>query len=115
MTIALYMDHHVPKAITSALRSRGVDVLMAHEDGHEEADDLDLLIRATELRRALFTHDHHFFEKVAKLQREGIHFDGVIYAHTLQVPIGICVNDLEIIAKEGNPEEFSNLIHVLPL
>ncbi len=36
MTIALYMDHHVPKAITVALRSRGVDVVTAYEDGREE-------------------------------------------------------------------------------
>jgi len=27
MPTALYMDHHVPRAITAGLRSRGVDVL----------------------------------------------------------------------------------------
>jgi hypothetical protein len=35
--------------------------------------------------------------------------------HHLDVPIGRCVNDLEIIAKGGNLEDFANLIHVLPL
>jgi hypothetical protein len=106
MTIALYMDHHVPKVITSALRSRGIDVLTAYEDGREEADDLDLIVRATELQRILFTRDHHFFEKTAKLQREGVYFNGVVFAHTLDVPIGRCVNDLEIMAKGGSLEDF---------
>ena len=32
MAIALYMDHHVPRAITHGLRLRGVDVLTAFED-----------------------------------------------------------------------------------
>lgn len=115
MSIALYMDHHVPKAITIALRSRGVDVVTAHEDGRDETDDLDLIIRASELQRVIFTQDHHFFEKSATLQKEGVHFMGVIYAHALQVSIGACVSELELIAKEGKPEEFANLIHVLPL
>jgi hypothetical protein len=29
MTVSLYMDHHVPKAITVGLRLRGVDVVTA--------------------------------------------------------------------------------------
>lgn len=29
--IALYMDHHVPRAITEGLRLRGVDVITAHK------------------------------------------------------------------------------------
>ncbi len=33
MPIALYMDHHVPRAITLGLRLREVDVLTAYEDG----------------------------------------------------------------------------------
>ena len=33
MSVALYMDVHVPLPITSALRLRGVDVLTAQEDG----------------------------------------------------------------------------------
>lgn len=60
MTIALYMDHHVPRAITSGLRLRGVDVLTAYEDGTHELDDPILLDRAGELGRVLFTQDDDF-------------------------------------------------------
>lgn len=33
MPLALYMDHHVPRAITVGLRLRGVEVITAYEDG----------------------------------------------------------------------------------
>ena len=53
MPLALYMDVHVPRAITNGLRRRGVDVLTAQEDGAAEFDDPSLLDRATALNRAL--------------------------------------------------------------
>ena len=46
MPITLYMDHHVPRAITAGLRNRGVDVLTAYEDNTHELDDPALLDRA---------------------------------------------------------------------
>jgi Domain of unknown function (DUF5615) len=57
MPIALYMDQHVPRAITLGLRLRGVDVITAHEDGTSEMEDPDLLDRAGVLERVLFTRD----------------------------------------------------------
>lgn len=38
MTIALYMDHHIPRAITIGLRLQGVDVLTAFDDGANQAE-----------------------------------------------------------------------------
>ena len=35
MPVALYMDQHIPRAITFGLRARGVDVLTTQEDGTE--------------------------------------------------------------------------------
>ena len=49
MALALYLDHHVPRAISLGLRLRGVDVLTAYEDGASELDDPGLLDRASEL------------------------------------------------------------------
>ena len=115
MTIALYMDHHVPRAITAGLRLRGVDVLTAYEDGMSEAEDDDLLDLATELERVLFTQDVDLLTEASRRQREGVAFQGVIYAHQLRVTIGTCVQDLEIIAKAGEPEDLVNRIQFLPL
>jgi hypothetical protein len=54
------MDVHVPRPITDQLRRRGVDVLTAIEDHAEELSDEDLLHRATELGRPIFTQDIRF-------------------------------------------------------
>jgi hypothetical protein len=42
------MDHHIPAAITSGMRRRGVDVLTAFEDGSADGSDDRLLERAIE-------------------------------------------------------------------
>src|SRR5687768_15055802 len=109
------MDHHVPKAITVGLRLRGMDVLTAHEDGADQLDDDLLLKRAHELKRALFTQDDDLLVEAAKRQREGIPFSGVIYGHQLRVTIGVCIQDLEMIAKDGELEDLENRVVFLPL
>ena len=60
MSISLYMDQHVPRAITIGLRIRGVDVLTVFEDGASEWIDTDVLDRASELGRVVFTQDDDF-------------------------------------------------------
>jgi predicted nuclease of predicted toxin-antitoxin system len=115
MAIALYMNQHVPRAITVELRLRGVDVITAHEDGASHMGDPDLLDRAGELRRVLFTRDDDLLAEAARRQREGIPFHGVIYAHQLRASIGTCVHDLEIVAKAGEPEDLINRVEFLPL
>jgi hypothetical protein len=115
MPLAFYMDHHVPKAITNGLRSRGVDVITAHEDGADQLDDSKLLDRAGELKRVLFTQDDDLLGEAAKRMKEGISFSGVIYAHQLRVAIGVCVRDLETIAMAGEAEDMINQIQFLPL
>jgi len=115
MPIAFYLDHDVPRAITLGLRLRGVEVITAYEDGTSELEDPALLDRAGELGRVLFTRDDDLLAKATKRQRDGIPFRGVIYAHQLRVSIGTCVQDLEMIAKAGEPEDLMNGIMFLPL
>ena len=115
MAVAFYMDHHVPRAITIALRLRGVDVLTTHEDGTTELDDERLLNRATELNRVLFTQDDDFLHLASLRQRHGIPFSGIKYAHQLRVSIGVCVRDLELIAKICEPDDLRNAVEFLPL
>src|SRR6185312_7469338 len=81
MPIALYMDQHVPRAITIGLRLRNVDVLTAFEDGANTLDDAALLDRATVLGRALFSQDDDLLVEATRRQAESISFGGVIYAH----------------------------------
>lgn len=115
MPLALYMDHHVPKAITVGLRLRDADVLTAYEDGADRLSDPALLDRAHELKRVLFSNDDDLLVEAEKRQRGNIPFSGLIFAHHLQVSIGKCVHDLELIAKAGEPEDIANRVQLLPL
>ncbi len=115
MGIKLYMDHHVPRAITAGLRLRNVDVITAFEDGTSETSDRDLLDRAAQLGRVLFTQDDDLLAEAAVRQEREMLFPGVVYAHQLHVPIGSCVRDLEIIAKAGEPSDLANRVEYLPL
>jgi len=113
--ISIYMNQHVPRAITEGLRLRDVDVMTAFEDGASELGDAELLLRASELGRVLFTQDDDLLTEAAARQDRGIPFSGVIYAHQMRVSIGACVHDLELIAKVGEAEDVANRVQFLPL
>ena len=115
MSVALYMDVHVRKAVTTGLRMRGVDVLTAQEDGTATCPDDRLLDRALELRRVLFSQDDDLLVEAEKRQGECRLFAGVIYAHQLAITVGQCVRDLEIIAKVADPEDLASRVEFLPL
>jgi len=115
VTVAFYIDENVHKAIANELRMRGVDALSVREDGRTGISDPEVLERAKELKRIVFTRDRDFLiEANARLQR-GETFTGVVYAHQLSVLIGRCVQDLELIAKVANYEELCDRVQFLPL
>ena len=113
MTVALYMDEHVHRAITTGVRLRGVDVLTAQEDGRRQVHDNVLLDRATELHRILFSQDEDLLAEANRRHRAGIPFTGV--AHQLHVSIGTCVRELELIVKIAKPEDLADRVEYLPL
>jgi predicted nuclease of predicted toxin-antitoxin system len=113
--IRFYMDEHVPGPITRGLRRRRVNLLTAQEDGAEGWADPLLLDRATELDRVLFTRDEDLLREAAEKQERGQAFVGVIYAHQEAVSIRQCIEDLELIAMCGRPDEFANLVRYIPL
>jgi predicted nuclease of predicted toxin-antitoxin system len=115
MSLAFYMDEHVPNAIINGLRIRNIDVLMVQEDSRTGISDALVLDRATELHRILFTQDDDFLVEAYKRQQSGIFFSGVIYAHQLGISIGRCITDLELIAQGATFEELAERVHYLPL
>jgi len=115
MSIQIYMDHNISRAITDGLKTRGVKVITAFEDGRDKVDDNTLLDRAVELGCVLFTMDYDLLQEASKRQKKDITFHGVIYAHQLRISIGDCILDLEIIAKAGNGEDLMNSVIFLPL
>ena len=115
MSLALYMDVHVQAAITFALRHRGVDVLTAQEDHRRRAPDPELLDRATDLGRVIFSRDDDFLVEGVRRQRAGEFFAGIVFANQRLVSIGRCIADLELLALASEPDEFFNRIEFLPL
>lgn len=115
MKLAIYMDVHVPAAITRALRRRGFDILTAQEDGAARLDDPDLLDRASALGRIIFTRDRDFLAEAVRRQRGGLRFGTVVYAHQQYVSIGHCIDELELIASASAPDEALSQIIFLPL
>lgn len=115
MSAMLYMDVHVPQAVTEQLRRRKVEVITAIEDGRAECSDEQLLDRSTRLVRVMVTFDVRFKAMAEEWQRAGREFCGLVYAHPLRVSIGQLVQDLELIAKATNRGELFNVIEHLPL
>ena len=74
------MDVHVRRVVPVSLRLRGVDVLTAQEDGAARFPDPELLDRAGELNRVLFSQDRDLLREATQRQRQGRPFSGVIYA-----------------------------------
>lgn len=115
MSVGLYMDVHVSAAVRHGLLLRNVDVLTAQLDGTTQLEDADLLDRALQLRRVLVSQDEHLLAEAARRQREGVAFAGVIYAHQLGITIGRFIDELELLALSGEPEDFEGRVEFLPL
>ncbi len=115
MSVSLYMDVHVPRPITRGLRRRAAEVLTAQEDGTARWADDALLDRASDLNRVLFSQDEDLLAEAAARQREGRSFTGVIYAPQLALSVGQFIDELELIAKAGEPSDFSDRVTYLPL
>jgi predicted nuclease of predicted toxin-antitoxin system len=109
------MDENVHRAITNGLRLRGVDVVTAQDDGFGRTPDPEVLDRATELGRPLFSQDDDLLAEAHLRQTSGTPFSGVIYAHQLHVSIGDCVRDLELVAKTAEADELAGTVIFLPL
>jgi len=115
MAVALYFDVHIDRVIAGQLRLRRVEVLTAQEDGSDRLSDEALLDHASRLGQPIVTHDIRFLAMAENWQRLGRPFCGLIFAHPLQVSIGQCVDDLEIIAKATNSQDWTSAIPRLPL
>jgi uncharacterized protein (DUF433 family) len=114
LMLALYMDHHVPSAITAGLRQRGIDVLTAQEDGSAALDDERLLDRETSLGRVLFSQDADLLSIASRRSQAGPNFAGVVYAHQLGITIGEAIRDLELITGVLEPDDMHDRVEYLP-
>ena len=71
MSVALYMDVHVPYPVTSALLARRVDVLTAQWDDTTRLPDPELLDRASALGRVLVSSDEDLLAEAMAAMTSG--------------------------------------------
>ncbi len=114
MSVQLYLDVHVDKAIYFQLQLRGVDVLRAQDDGAATMTDEELLQRATDLGRVIYTQDIRFKAMAEDWQRQSKMFAGLAYGDQSGETVGTYVKDLELIAKATDPAEWVNVVQYLP-
>ena len=105
MSVGLYFDNNAPARIAEGLRRRGVDVVRAVEDGRAVWPDEQLLERATQLGRSLYTQDDDFLAITARWSTTGREFAGLAFSVHRALPIGTLVEDLELIAKVFEPAD----------
>jgi hypothetical protein len=115
VSITLFTDHDVRRAVVTGLRLRGIDVVTAFELNAHLLEDPDLLSRATEMGRALVTHDDDHLSEARHRQRNDIPFAGVVYVHQTKLTIGRMIEELELLATLGSSEDVANQVVFLPL
>lgn len=110
MSLRFYMDVHVPLPISLGLRRRGVDVLTSQEDGTEEFDDEQLLQRASDLNRCVFSHDADFLRIVSEWQASSRKFAGVFYSRQRAMRVGEFIDLLALHSECCTVEEVKNVV-----
>jgi predicted nuclease of predicted toxin-antitoxin system len=115
VSVRLYMDVQIHQGVTKGLRSRKVDVITAREDARHTLSDPRLLDRATQLGRALVTHDADFLVEAARRQSAGIEFAGIVYSHALNVTVGQLVEQLQFLCEAGDDHYMRNRVEYLPV
>ena len=115
MSLALYMDVHVPYAVTAGLIGRGVDVITAQWDQTDRWPDEALLNRSTALARVLVSQDEDLLTEASERQRKGSTFAGVVFAAQNSISIGQFIRDLEILAQVLDLSDMEDRVEFLPL
>jgi len=115
MPQAVYMDVHVPAAVTWGLRRRGIPVITSQEDGTRQASDSELLARATETSCVLLSQDVDLLEIARDWQKSKRTFFGLIFASQEGISIGRLIEDVELLMRCCPDEEFLNATIFVPL
>lgn len=111
MTIRLYLDEDtMDKALVSALRARGVDVLTAHEADMIERQDADHLTYATGRGRVLYSFN---VADYCRLQAKGQAHAGLILAQQQRYSVGEQMRRLLRLVGAKSTEDMVNRVEFL--
>jgi hypothetical protein len=106
--IRFLTDEHIPKAVASGLRARGIDVLTAGEAGQLGASDAALLAFAKAQGRVLITADADHL----RLHAVGVPHAGILFAPS-DASVGLLIGGAMLIAEVLGAEEMLNRVEFL--
>lgn len=105
-------DHDLTRGLIARLPS--LDLLTAFNAGVSEYDDPALLRWTADHKRILLTHDKKTIPRYVKeVVSAGAVLPGVILV-IKSVALGKLIDDLELIIRCGQPEDFRNDVFYLP-
>ena len=95
-------------------RKSDLDLVRVQDVGLQGADDGVILEWAEDHGCVLLTHDGRTMPKhVRDRLANGLHFPGVFIVDD-QAPIGVCIEDVLLVAECSAPSEWRDQIHYLP-
>lgn len=105
----LTADEHIPQAVVSGLRARGIEVLGVVEQGLGGVADRDLLARCQRDRRVLLTNDHDFLGLP-----DDVDHAGIIYLTTQFASIGDVIRAVVRLLDTTPEEAFAGRVFYVP-
>jgi hypothetical protein len=120
VTLRLYMDEHVPRAITTGalardgLRARRLDVMTTEEGGHAGSIDSELIERASSPGRVLVSFDYDMFREAAARRVLLKTFAGILHIRG-SISIGRCIDEVHLVCEAMSQEEVAGNVIRLPL
>lgn len=116
----LLLDHHYPKAVTTGLRGRGLDVGDTDERNWGRQSDESLLLLCQGEGRALVTNNaRHFVPIAIRWADEGRAHSGLIFTSDKSLPRTREMADRfvslqsELMARHPSDDSFTNRVHWL--
>lgn len=110
MSLKFYTDSHIPEAVATQLRTKGVDILRCQDVGLADATDIEHLEYATQERRAIITKDADFPALHVKWMQEGRTHSGIFFCQYREQPaigeiVTVCLFYYEAIEQEAGSIE----------
>lgn len=109
-------DENFDRRILDGLKARlpDLDVVRVQDTEMYQSPDPELLAWLADEGRILLTHDiktmpRYVYDRV----RAGLHVPGVIEVHQ-DTPVGIALDNLEVMLGAGTPEDFENQVKYIP-
>jgi predicted nuclease of predicted toxin-antitoxin system len=102
--LKFYFDEMMPRPAMEQLRLKGIDIVLANDEGMTSKSDPDHLAYATGQNRVMVTHDRPFAGKMAKAA-DVEHAGLVCINSTFQGNVGAIVRIVTELAEAFSAEE----------